>query len=79
MTQMKTELHIDVSFEQLLNAVTRLPKQQKIRLIKELEKDVIESKLSGLLKIFKNSELDNKTIAEEVALVRQKAYEKKKR
>ncbi len=76
---MKTELHIDVSFEQLLNAVTRLPKQQKIRLIKELEKDVIESKLSGLLKIFKTSELDNKTIAEEVALVRQKAYEKKKR
>ncbi len=79
MIQMKTELHIDVSFEQLLNAVTRLPKQQKIRLIKELEKDVIESKLSGLLKIFKTSELDNKTIAEEVALVRQKAYEKKKR
>ena len=79
MIQMKTELHIDVSFEQLLNAVTRLPKQQKIRLIKELEKDVIESKLSGLRKIFKTSELDNKTIAEEVVLVRQNAYQKKKR
>lgn len=75
---MKSELQIDVSFEQLLNAVTRLPKRQKIKLIKELEKDVIESKLSELLKIFRTSELDNKTITEEVEMVRQLAHEKKK-
>jgi hypothetical protein len=68
---MKTAVKIDLTFEQILSVVKQLPKQEKIRLTKELEKDAIDSKLSKLLKIFKTKELDLKTINEEVEEVRQ--------
>lgn len=76
---MKTALQIDITFDQLLSMVKQLPRQQKLRLTKELEKETIDSKLSQLLKTFKTKELDLKTINEEVELVRQKIHEKKKR
>jgi len=75
---MKTELQIDITFEQILSMVKQLPKQQKVKLTKELEKEVIDSKLSSLLKIFKTNDLDLKTINEEVESVRQEIYEKQR-
>ncbi len=42
---MKTALQIDITFEQILSMVRQLPKQQKILLTKELEREVIDSKL----------------------------------
>lgn len=71
---MKTALQIDITFDQILSMVRQLPKQQKIKLTKELEKEAIESKLSRLLKTFKTKELDQKTINEEVEIVRQEIY-----
>lgn len=68
---MKTALQIDLTFDQILTVVRQLPKQQKIRLSKELEKDAIDSQLTRLLKIFRTKELDLKTITEEVEIVRQ--------
>jgi len=76
---MKTALQIDITFEQILSIVRQLPRQQKIKLTKELEKEVIDTKLSRLLKTFKTKELDEKTINEEVESVRQELYEKQKR
>ncbi len=76
---MKTALQIDITFDQILSMVRQLPKQQKIKLTKELEKEAIESKLSRLLKTFKTKELDTKTINEEVEIVRQEIYDKQKR
>ena len=76
---MKTALQIDVTFEQILSVVKQLPRQQKIMLIKELEKEAIDTKLSRLLKTFKTKDLDLKTINEEVESVRQEIYEKQKR
>ena len=76
---MKTALQIDVTFDQILSIVRQLPKQQKIKLTKELEKEVIDSKLSRLLKTFSTKELDLKTITEEVEIVRQEMYDKQKR
>lgn len=76
---MKTALQIDITFDQILSMVRQLPKQQKIKLTKELEKEAIESKLSRLLKTFKTKELDQKTINEEVEIVRQEIYDKQKR
>lgn len=76
---MKTALQIDLSFDQILSMVKQLPKQQKIKLTKELEKDAINTKLSHLLKIFKTKELDLNTITEEVEKVRQEIYDKQKR
>ena len=76
---MKTSLQIDITFEQLLSMVRQLPRQQKIKLTKELEKEAIDTKLSRLLKTFKAKELDLKTITEEVESVRQEIYEKQRR
>ncbi|WP_026473322.1 type II toxin-antitoxin system VapB15 family antitoxin [Alkaliflexus imshenetskii] len=75
---MKTALQIDLTFEQILSLVRQLPKQQKVKLTKELEREVIDSKLSRLLKTFKTKDLDIKTIDEEVESVRQEIYEKQK-
>ncbi len=75
---MKTALQIDISFEQILSMVKQLPKQQKIMLTKELEKEAIETKLSRLLKVFKTKDLDLETIIEETEIVRQEIYEKQK-
>lgn len=74
---MKTALQIDITFEQILSMVKQLPKQQKLKLTKELEKEAIDSKLSKILKPFKTNELDQKTIDEEVEIVRQEIYDKR--
>ena len=55
---MKAALEINLSFDQILSLVKQLPRQQKIKLSKELEKDVIDSRLSTLLKTFKTKDLD---------------------
>ena len=75
---MKTALQVDITFEQILSMVKQLPRQQKNKLSKELEKEVIDKKLSRLLKIFKTKDLSLKTINEEVESVRQEIYEKQK-
>lgn len=75
---MKTALQIDITFEQILSLVRQLPRQQKVKLTEELEKEAIDSKLSSLLKTFKTKELDLKTINEESESVRQEIYEKQR-
>lgn len=75
---MKTALQIDITFEQILSMVRQLPRQQKIKLTKELEKEAIDSKLSRLLKTFETKDLDLKTITEEVESVRQEIYKKQR-
>jgi len=76
---MKTALQLDVTFDQVLALVRQLPKKEKIKLTRELEKEGIESKLSELLKTFQTSDLSLKTINEEVEIVRQQIYESQKR
>jgi hypothetical protein len=76
---MKTALQIDITFDQILSLVKQLPKQQKTKLTRELEKDVIDSKLSKLLKKFKTAALSENDILEEVEKVRQEMHDKQKR
>jgi hypothetical protein len=76
---MKAALEIDLSFDQILSVVKQLPRQQKIKLSKELEKEAIDSRLSRLLKKFKTQDLDLKVINEEVESIRQQIYDKQKR
>lgn len=71
-------LQIELTFDQILSLVRQLPKQQKIKLTKELEKEIVGSKLSRLLKTFKTDELDLATIDAEVESVRQELYEQQK-
>jgi hypothetical protein len=75
---MKTALQIDITFEQILSMVKQLPRQQKLKLSKELEREAIDTKLTSLLKTFKAPKLDLKTISEEVEFVRKGIYENRK-
>lgn len=72
---MKTALQIDLTFEQILSIVRQLPKKQKLLLTKELEKEIIDSKLTRLLKSFKTDKLDLDLITSEVESVRQEIYD----
>ena len=76
---MKAALQIDLTFDQILSVVRQLPRQQKVKLTKELEKEAIDSKLSRLLKSFRTKDLDIKTITAEVEIIRQEMYDKQKR
>lgn len=75
---MKTALQIDITFEQILSLIKQLPKKQKLKLTKELEKEAIDIKLSRLLNTFKTDDLDLDTITSEVESVRQDIYDKQK-
>lgn len=72
---MKTALEVDLTFEQVLALVRQLPRQEKIKLTKELEKEAIETKLEGLLQTFRTEELSLDSINEEVEIVRQQMYD----
>jgi hypothetical protein len=74
----KAAIPVNLSFEQLLLMVKQLPVQQKIKLSKELEKEAIGTKLTRLLKSLKTKELDLKTLTNEVEIVRQAIYDKRK-
>lgn len=77
---MKTEsFHISLSFNQILELVRQLPRNQKIKLSKELEKEAIDTKLSELLATFRTEELSLDSIDEEVELVREELYAKPKK
>lgn len=76
---MKTSVQIDLTFNQILSVVRQLPQQQKIKLSKELEKDVVDAKLTRLLKVFRTEEIDLETITKEVEIVRQEIYDEQRR
>jgi hypothetical protein len=75
---MSRPIQADISFDQVLALVKQLPRQEKVLLTKELEKEGIESKLSVLLKKFRTKELSLDTINEDVEIVRQQIYAIKK-
>ncbi len=76
---MKTDTYsIDLGFDQILDLVKQLPKKEKIRLSKELEREIIDVKLTSLLKAFKTDNLEQSTIDREVEIVRADIYAKSK-
>ena len=75
---MKNGYNIDLGFDQILDLLRQLPKKEKIRLSKELERDIIDAKLTALLKAFKTDDLDQDTINREVEIVRAELYAKSK-
>ena len=76
---MKTGTYnIDLEFDQILDLVRQLPKKEKIRLSKELEREIINVKLTSLLKAFRTDSLDQETINNEVEIVRTELYAKSK-
>lgn len=71
---MKAAFQLEVTFEQVLDLVKKLPRREKILLTKELEKEGIRTKLNRLLENFQTKDLSLKTINEEVEIVRQNLY-----
>ncbi|HAV54419.1 MAG TPA: hypothetical protein DCX41_05740 [Aequorivita sp.] len=76
---MKAALQIEITFEQILALIKSLPKKERIKISKELEREIIDSKLSKLLETFKTDELSLETIDAEVEKVRQDIYDEQKR
>lgn len=76
---MKTEsFNISLTFNQILELVKQLPPKQKIKLLKELEKETIDSKLTEILEAFKTNDISQADIDKEVESVRAARYAKKK-
>lgn len=67
----------NISFKELVTLVKQLTPKDKIKLSKELEREIINNKFSDLLKVFHSDELDESLINEEVEIVRQQIYETK--
>lgn len=76
---MKTSLKIDLTLDQIVSLIKQLSEDQKIKLAKELEKEAIDSKLSGILKKLKTDELGLDIVAEETEIVRKGVYDKKRK
>ena len=76
---MKTGTYnIDLDFDQILDLVKQLPKKEMLRISKELEREIIDAKLTSLLKAFKTVDLDQSIIKKEVEIVRSEIYARSK-
>ncbi len=68
---------LSLNFEQILALVKQLPYPEKLQLSQELEKEVLNSKLTILLESFRTDELCLETIAQEVEAVRSEIHARK--
>ena len=66
------------NIDKILKLVRQLPKKDRIRLSKELERDIVNAKLTSLLKSFRTDGLDQDTIDKEVEIVRTELYARSK-
>jgi hypothetical protein len=71
------ESNMKLSFPQILKLVKNLPREQKIKISRELEKESIGSKLTELLNSFQSDEISMKEITSEVEQVRKEIYAKR--
>ena len=68
---------LSLNFEQVLALVKQLPYPEKLQLSQELEKEVLNRKLTVLLESFRTDELSLETIAQEVEAVRSEIHARK--
>ncbi|MEG4212786.1 type II toxin-antitoxin system VapB15 family antitoxin [Microcoleus sp. S13_B4] len=68
---------LSINFEQILALVKQLPYPEKLQLSQELEKEVLNSKLTALLESFRTDELSLETITQEVEAVRSEIHARK--
>ncbi|MEG4808709.1 hypothetical protein QUA82_13830 [Microcoleus sp. F8-D3] len=68
---------LSLNFEQILSLVKQLPYPEKLQLSQELEKEVLNSKLTALLESFSTDELSLETITQEVEAVRSEIHARK--
>ncbi|MEA3475916.1 MAG: hypothetical protein U9R23_05715 [Candidatus Cloacimonadota bacterium] len=71
MNTVNYNLNLSLNFQQVLELIKQLPFKEKKELSKELEKEMIDKKLSALLNTFRTDELSYETITNEVEKVRE--------
>jgi hypothetical protein len=71
-------LQIDITFEQLLEIIRQLSREERLIITRELAKEEVETKLTQLLTTFEAADLSLDTINEEVEAVRQQLYDRQK-
>lgn len=71
------DANMSLTFSQILELIRNLPRDQKIKISQELEKETIGSKLTELLKAFRTDKLSMDEITAEVEQVRQDLYDKR--
>lgn len=64
------QYQLSLSFEQVVNLVKQLSEAEKIKLSQELSQELLDSKLTQLLKAFKTDAVSLEAIAEEAEAVR---------
>ncbi|MCT7954865.1 type II toxin-antitoxin system VapB15 family antitoxin [Laspinema palackyanum] len=70
-----TQYQLSLSFEQVLSLVKQLPEADKLKLSEALSKELLDSKLTHLLEIFKTDEISLEEITQEVEVVRTEIYD----
>ncbi|MEG4440174.1 hypothetical protein QUB47_12800 [Microcoleus sp. AT9_B5] len=73
----RSNYQLSLNFEQILALVKQLPYQEKLQLSQELEKEVLNSKLTVLLESLRTDELSLETITQEVEAVRSEIHARK--
>jgi hypothetical protein len=72
---MEATAQTDILYEQVLSLAKQLPRQQKIRLSRELEKEEIDMRLSDLQKALHSDEVSLDVIGEEIEIIRRRIDE----
>ena len=72
-----TNYQLSLDFEQVLALVKQLPYSEKLQLSQELEKEVLNNRLTALLDSCKTDELSLEAITEEVEAVRSEIHARK--
>lgn len=70
---------ISLSYSQILELVKQLPQKDKVKLSRELAREVKDKRLSRLLNSFRTDEISNEQIVAEVEEVRAELYGRKKK
>jgi len=68
---------ITLTYDQVLELVLQLPKRDRVRLSRELAKETVNKRLSGLLETFRTDEITEDEIKYEVENVRSEIYARK--
>lgn len=76
---MKADLKVTLTIDQILDLIRQLPTADKIKVGKELEKELIESRLTKLLEAFETDEISEEDIGDAVEEVREERYKKYRR
>ncbi|MES2764496.1 MAG: hypothetical protein V4642_01405 [Bacteroidota bacterium] len=66
------------TYQQILELVRHLPLQDKVKISRELERELVDAKLGELLEVFKTDELTEEEILKEIEAVRAERYARKK-